>query len=172
VLLALVVGGVAFAAVVLLGGSSHPGVGSGGGTSGSVVHLQGVGDYDPQGDGGELSSTAPQATDGNTATAWQTETYATPEFGNLKDGLGLVLRAGSSVKLATLTVQTPTPGFVARVEVGNSPNGPFQVDSLTKSVGSHTTFTLDGKSGQYWVVWLTQLPPQGRAEISEVSAKS
>jgi eukaryotic-like serine/threonine-protein kinase len=177
-LLALAAGGAALAAVLLLNGSGHntggPGGGGGGGGGGpaAAAQLSGVGDYDPQGDGGELSSTAPQATDGNPATSWKTETYATPEFGNLKDGLGLVLRAASSVKLATLTVQTPTPGFRARIEVGDSQAGPFQVDSSTQTVGSQTTFTLDGKSGRYWVVWLTRLPPHPMAEISEVTATS
>jgi eukaryotic-like serine/threonine-protein kinase len=172
VLLALVVAGAAFAAVVLLGGGGHNNGTSGGGPTGTPVHLRGVGDYDPQGDGGELSYTAPRATDGSTATSWQTETYATPEFGRLKDGLGLVLDARSSVELASLTVQTPTPGFVARVEVGDSLDGPFQVDSATKTVGSRTNFTLNGKSGRYWVVWLTRLPTRPMAEISEVTARS
>ncbi len=171
VLLALVVAGAAFAAVLLLGGGGHDN-GTSGGPTGAAVHLRGVGDYDPQGDGGELSYTAPRATDGNTTTSWQTETYATPEFGNLKDGLGLVLEARSSVKLSSLTVQTPTPGFVARVEVGDSLDGPFQVDSATKTVAVATTFTLDGKRGRYWVVWLTRLPARPMAEISEVTARN
>jgi serine/threonine-protein kinase len=172
VLLGLVVAGAAFAGVLLLGGASHHRGGTGGGPSGSgtAVHLRGVGDYDPQGDGGEPSYTAPDATDGNPSTDWQTETYTTPEFGNLKDGLGLVLASGASVELSSLTVRTPTPGFVARVEVGDSSSGPFAVDSATRTVSSRTTFALRGKSGSYWVVWLTRLPPGGKAEISEVTA--
>ena len=46
-----------------------------------------------------------------TASAWITQTYGDPAFGGLLSGLGLVLDAGSSVKLAQLTVTTPTPGF-------------------------------------------------------------
>jgi serine/threonine-protein kinase len=174
VLLALVVAGAAFAAVVLLGGSSHNhGTSDGGGGSpGSAVHLRGVTDYDPQGNGGEHSDTAPLATDSNSATSWTTETYGNQDFGGLKDGLGLVVDAGSSVKLATLTVATPTPDFTAEVEVGDSQSGPFAVDSPSETVGAKTTFTLDGKSGQYYVVWITQLPPGNHAEISEVTAKS
>jgi serine/threonine-protein kinase len=174
-LLALAIAGAAFAAVVLLGGGSHHGGGSGGGGgggSGSTVQLSGVGDYDPQGNGGEYSSTAPQATDRNPSTFWKTEHYNTQAFGGLKDGLGLVVDAGSSTKLAQLTVDTPTPGFVAEIQVGDSQDGPFTVDSSSQTVGATTTFTLDGKSGQYYVIWITQLPPGLRAEISEVTAKS
>jgi eukaryotic-like serine/threonine-protein kinase len=172
-LLALVIAAAAFAGVLLLGGSSHHGAGSGSGSpTGSAVHLKGVGDYDPQGNGGEHSETAPLATDGNAATVWRTETYGNQEFGGLKDGVGLVLDAGSSVKLAEVTVNTPTPGFTAEIQVGDSQTGPFAVDSSSQTVEAKTVFTLDGKSGQYYVVWITQLPPGNRAEIAEVTAKS
>jgi eukaryotic-like serine/threonine-protein kinase len=173
VLLALLVGGAAFAAVVLLGGSSHhDGGGGGGGTSGSAVSLSGLAGYDPQGDGVEHNETAALATDGSTATSWTTETYGSTAFGGLKDGVGLVLDAGSSVTLAHVTVTTPTPGFTAEIEVGNSATGGFTVDSSSQTVSGTATFTLDGKSGQYYVVWITQLPPGNRAEISEVKASS
>ncbi|HKC77422.1 MAG TPA: protein kinase, partial [Gaiellaceae bacterium] len=175
-LIAVAVAGAAFAAVVLLGGASHHkgGSGGGGGGGGAPVRLTGVTDYDPQGDGGELSSTAPNATDGVQSTYWATETYNTQDWGGLKDGLGLVLDAGRSVKLSQLTVTTPTfgSGFTARVEVGASQGGPFAVDSGTKTVGARTTFTLQGKSGRYWVVWLTLLGPDRTARISEVTATS
>jgi eukaryotic-like serine/threonine-protein kinase len=175
-LLALAVAGAAFAAVVLLGGGNHHGGGSGGGGggggSGSTVQLSGVTDYDPQGDGSEYSSTAPAATDGSSSTSWRTEHYNSQDFGGLKDGLGLVLDAGSSTKLAQLTINTPTPDFVAEIQVGDSESGPFTADSSSQTVGTTTTFTLDGKTGEFYVVWITQLPPEGRAEISEVTAKS
>ena len=175
-LIALAVAGAAFASVVLLGGASHRrgGPGGGGGGGGSAVQLRGITDYDPQGDGGELSSTAPRATDGSQSTYWATETYNTQDWGRLKNGLGLVLDAGRSVKLSQLTVTTPTfgSGFTARVEVGASQAGPFTVDSATTTVGAKTTFSLQGKSGRYWVVWLTLLGPDRTARISEVTATS
>jgi eukaryotic-like serine/threonine-protein kinase len=174
IVLALVIAGVAFSAVFFVAGAgrTHTRGNSGGGT-GSAVKLRGVGDYDPQ--GGEqqaLGYTAARATDHDPATAWTTEHYVTPQFGNLKDGVGLVLAAGDAAKLVSLTVMTPTPGFVAEIEVGDSESGPFTVDSSSRTVGTRTTFTLDGKTGRYYVVWITQLPPGGRAEISEVAAKS
>jgi serine/threonine-protein kinase len=175
IVLALVVAGVVFSAVFFVAGAGriHSGGGAGGGGTGSAVKLRGVGDYDPQ--GGEqqaLGYTAPRATDRDPATSWTTEHYATPQFGNLKDGVGLVLDAGRTAKLGSLTVTTPTPGFVAEIQVGDSEGGPFTVDSSSRTVGARTTFTLDGKSGRYYVVWITQLPPVDRAEISEVTAKS
>jgi hypothetical protein len=175
VLLALAAAVAAFAAVFLVAGSGHThhgGSGGGGGGSGAAVSLQGVGDYDPQGNGGEHSSTAPLATDDNASTVWTTEGYGNQDFGGLKDGLGLVLDAGSSVKLAQLTVMTPTPGFTAEIQSGDSSTGGFTVDSSSKPVSSTTTFTLNGKTARYYVVWITQLPPGNRAQISEVTARS
>ncbi len=174
VLLALLVAGAAFAAVLLLGGSSHHHntSGGGGGPSGSAVQLHGVGDYDPQGNGGEHSETAALATDGSTSTSWMTELYGNQDFGGLKDGVGLVLDAGRPVKLTRLTVTTPTPGFTAEIEAGDSQTGPFPADSSSQTVSGTTTFTLRGKTARYYVVWVTRLPPGDRAEISEVKASS
>ncbi len=174
-LLAVVVAGAAFAAVFLLGGSSHHGGGSGGSSSssGTTVPLQGVGDaYSAPGHPDAHANTASVATDGSESTSWMTQTYGDQAFGGLLTGLGLVLDAGSSVKLAHVTVSTPTPGFTAEIQVGDSPNGPFSVDSSSQTVTSPTTFDLQGKTGRYYVVWITQLPPGGSAEISEVTAKS
>jgi serine/threonine-protein kinase len=177
VIVALAVAAVAFVAVFLVARQGHTGSGGGGGGSGggtgTSVQLQGVGDYDPQGTGSEHSDTAASATDGNTSTVWKTEHYNSQDFGGLKDGLGLVLDAGSAVKLASLKVTTPTPGFTAEIQAGDSPTGGFATDSSSQTVsGTTATFTLDGSTARYYVVWITQLPPDGRAEISEVTAKS
>jgi eukaryotic-like serine/threonine-protein kinase len=176
VVLGLVVVVAAFAAVFFLAGGGHtPGGSSGGasgGGSGASVQLSGLTGYDPQGDGSEHSDVAPLATDGSTATSWTTETYGNEQFGGLKDGVGLMLDAGRSVKLAQLTVTTPTPGFTAQIQSGNSASGPFAPDSSPQTVSDTTTFTLDGRTARYYVVWITQLPPGNRAEISEVTAKS
>jgi eukaryotic-like serine/threonine-protein kinase len=172
VLLALAVAVAAFVAVFLIAGADNKHAGGGGGSGGGFgasVPLRGVGDYDPQGDGSEYSSSAPRATDGNSSTYWQTEQYASQAFGNLKSGLGLVLDAGTPVKLARLTVTTPTPGFVAQIQSGDSPSGAFTADSPTKTVSGRTTFALGGKTAQYYVVWITQLPPERYARISGVT---
>jgi serine/threonine-protein kinase len=142
-----------------------------GGAAGSLVPLQGVGDYDPQGDGGEHGYTAHLATDGNQATHWETERYTTRRFGGLKSGLGLVLDAGKTVKLARLTVTSTTPGFTAVVRSGSSPNGPFSNDSVSQTVQLSTTYTLNGAAARYYVLWITELPPGDYAWVSEVTGR-
>jgi hypothetical protein len=39
-------------------------------------------------------------------------------------------------------------------------------------VGRRTTFTLDGKSARYYVVWITDLGPATFAHVNEVTARS
>jgi hypothetical protein len=165
VLLAIVV-----AALLYGGGSIGRRHHNGGGTVNAVT-LHGVGNYDPKGNPDSHADTAKAATDGNTGTDWYTQIYATPDFGNLKSGLGLVVDAGRSTKLRTLRVQTPTPGFVAQIRAGGSLNGPFADDSAAQTVSSSTTFTLSGKTAEYYVVWISRLPGGGKAEISEVTAR-
>jgi len=73
------------------------------------------------------------------------------------------------VKLDSLKVTSPTPGFVARVLAGNSPSGGFGDDSSTQTAGSTTTFKLNGAADRYYVLWITQLPPGHKASVSEIS---
>jgi hypothetical protein len=171
VLLALVLAGAAFAAVALLGGGSHHGGSGGSRSSGKPVQLHGLAGYDPQGDGVEGNDVAGDATDGSTLTSWSTETYRGPDFAGLKSGVGLVLAAGGLVKLAHLTVMTPTPGFTAEIQAGDSPSGGFTADSSPQRINGTTTFTLDGKAANYYVIWITK-PSVDRIEISEVKATS
>jgi tRNA A-37 threonylcarbamoyl transferase component Bud32 len=174
--LVLALAGLALLAAVVIAlavdhGTSGGGHRQGGGpAAGKAVALQGLGDFDPQGDGGEHGYTAKNATDGNPSTYWDTEGYASRAFGNLKSGLGLVLRTRVAVKLRTLTVDTTTPGFTARVRAGNSPSGPFTPDSSSQTVGGRTTFTLNGTTARYWVLWITYLPPGNYVRVSEVRA--
>ena len=112
------------------------------------------------------------ATDGNLSTYWETERYDNVDFGNLKDGVGIVLDARRPVRLRRLTIASDTPGYVARIEAGSSSNGPFDSVSSSQTVGARTTFSLSGDSAQrYYLVWITRLAPGvNRAHVNEVSS--
>ena len=168
VLLALVAGAAVVVALVVSG--RQEGNRGASGSGGSSVTLRGVTGYDPAGTRGEHDNQAWEATDGKLATFWSTETYATPDFGNLKSGVGLVLDAGSEVALHRLTVQTDTPGFSARIQAGPAAGGPFTDDSPDETVGASTTFVLNGTTARYYVVWITLLTPAGVAHVNEATA--
>jgi hypothetical protein len=82
-----------------------------------------------------------------------------------------VLDAGAPKQLTELTVQSGTPGFTAQIKSGSSQGGPFVVDSASQTVNGGATFTLNGKTAQYYVLWITNLGPNSSVEIDEVTAK-
>jgi serine/threonine-protein kinase len=139
---------------------------------GAAVTLAGLTGYDPQGTGGEHDPDASKATDGNPQTFWETEHYASPQFGGLKNGVGLVLDAGRSVALKSITVTSDTPGYTAEIRAGGSAAGPFTADSSSQQVGSRTVFTLDGHAARYYVVWITSLGTGNSAHVNEITARS
>jgi eukaryotic-like serine/threonine-protein kinase len=165
------------AAVVAVVLATRGGGGGGSGGGGSPppppqhVTLSAVASYDPHGDGSEHDETLSQATDGNTSTYWETDTYSNQAFGNLKDGVGIVFDAGSPVRLAKVRVRTDTPGFKAIVKAGAGTAGPFDAVSSDRTVGSDTTFDLNVSSPErYYMLWLTSLPPGDQAHVNEVTA--
>ena len=176
--LILLLGGLALLAGILAAVFAF--TGSGGKITGLVHHkttsaasattapLSGIGAYDPYGDQTEHDSAARNATDGNPGTYWNTEHYS---GGLNKAGVGLVLDAGSSKQLTQVSVQSGTPGFTALIQAGSSTSGPFTDDSAPQTVNGNATFTLNGKSARYYVLWITNLGPSSSVEIDEVTAK-
>jgi hypothetical protein len=143
---------------------------NGDGTAGATntpIRLAGVAAYDPEGGDGEHDADAPDATDGQFATYWTTETYN--DFENTKQGVGLVLDARRKVDPDVLTIRTDTPGFTAEIRAGDDAGGPFdRVVSESKTVVDRTEFELDNASARYFVVWITAL--DSLAHVNEVRA--
>ena len=136
------------------------------------VQLQGVGAWDPPpGDGAEHDDEVSLATDKNRGTGWVTETYN--NF--TKDGVGLVLRTSKPVAISKLTVHSIGSDFEAQIKAGSSPTGEFtDVSGDFQHVGSSKTFAVDtkGRNYQYYVIWLKLPFEGGKAEISEVTART
>ena len=159
-LAALVLAGVVGGILLLRGDGGTPQTGAG-----STVELTGVASFDPApGDGEEHDERVADATDGDPASYWTTETY---ESFN-KPGVGLVLDAGESRSLDRVEVTTDTPGFTAEIRAGGSPQGPFETVGEGKQAGAETSWKLDGEEARYYVVWITAL--DGVARVNEVSA--
>jgi hypothetical protein len=142
----------------------------GNGTAGATntpIRLAGIAAFDPEGGDGEHDADAPDATDGQFATYWTTETYN--DFDNTKQGVGLVLDARKEVDPNVLTVRTDTPGFTAEIRAGDDAGGPFdRVVSESKTVVDRTQFELNNASARYFVVWITAL--DSLAHVNEVRA--
>jgi eukaryotic-like serine/threonine-protein kinase len=160
------------AGILALGGSKGPQQQASASGGGHPVPVTGVSGYDPQGSGVEHDEDAPSATDGDAATYWSTEHYSSSDFGGLKDGVGLMVDTGRATTLKQLTVSSDTPGFSAQIDVGSSRSGTFVADSKVAVVSGRTTFDLQGRSGRYYVIWITNLGPHSSVHVNEVKARN
>jgi serine/threonine-protein kinase len=131
------------------------------------VALTGISAYDPDGDGAEHDDEAGLATDGDLSTFWPTESYRS---GLNKPGVGLVLDAGDTVKPRTMTVTTDTPGFTAEISAGDSPQGPWEPVSQSRTIQNRHRYTLENAEARYFLVWITELD-SGSKHVNEVTAR-
>lgn len=117
---------------------------------------------DPKGDGRELRD-ADLTHDGNLATAWHTEDYFRPRFGNLKPGMGVLLDLGTAQSVRRVTLDLTAPGATVELRAGDeNDNDPAAYRTLVKPAtsGTNVTFNVSTKA-RYWLVWITNLPAQG-----------
>jgi hypothetical protein len=145
------------------------------GGNGSTVAVEGVSLLDSPG-----SDNAPEignVVDGNPATVWMSSYYATAPFGNLKDGIGVILNLGQSHRLQKLVVDSSTAGWAATVYAAARPAGKLSawgapVTSASGIDGSHT-FALDGHPGGAVLLWITTpgntAPWSNRMAIQELT---
>jgi hypothetical protein len=155
--IALIVAALIFGSRELNNDSTPPGGG------GSEVRLGSASEFDPEGDGQE-TGTERQAVDSNpTGTAWSTEHYDSPDFGGLKDGVGLIVEADSGVAAKSMEVRTLTPGYDAQIyELNGAPATSLsswgQPVANISNGGDRETVSLPGKTAESFLIWITRAP--------------
>jgi serine/threonine-protein kinase len=142
----------------------------------SEVRLAGdaASDYDPEGDNKESGDATRNAIDGNLGTNWNTETYQGGFEGNDKSGVGIYVDAGKLIAARGLTLVTATPGFRARVYASETVpaniSGWVPVSPVEKVEEDQTfRFRTRGRKFRNYLLWITELPEQNKAEIQELS---
>jgi hypothetical protein len=135
--------------------------------------------FDPYGDGlGENNQLASLAIDGNPATAWHTEWYATASFDELKPGTGLLLDMGRTVTIGTVRVllgRLPGAAFQVRVGAVASLTDLHPVAYASDAGGQVSLDLTNPARGRYVLIWFTRLPPADassgtfQASVSNVS---
>jgi len=118
--------------------------------------------------GNEQSAYAKKAIDGNPQTAWVSQWYASPDFGHLKAGSGMLIDMGKAVRYASVTVTFGSqPGADVQLKVGNSnTRSKRNLTSMTtvatrnNAVGQVIFNITSPVTGRYLVIWFTRLPPQ------------
>jgi serine/threonine protein kinase len=180
VVAALVVAGCVVAAV-LLGSGGRPtlGTGTGGATATDTpLAITSVGVWMMNNRSPDNPDQTGLTFDGNTATAWTTDQYKTPTFSGLYSGMGLAIHLDGSHTLHQLTVDSSTQGWSAQTYVSASEPTSGQAvtawgqptDARTGIDGS-TTFTLGGTTGEWVLLWLTNLGPADQGDVQELSVK-
>lgn len=99
------------------------------------------------------------------AQPWYSSWYATPEFGNLQSGTGLLLDMGDAVRVSSLRLVLGRPlGTDVQVRVGNTATqaGLTTVAGATDVGGTVRLPATSAASGRYVLVWFTRLPPNGQ----------
>ena len=143
---------------------------SGGSTT--AVKLVGAKAFDPLGGGTEHDDQAGNVVDGNPATSWTTERYATRRFGNLKPGVGIAVQLDRAAKLTQVQVSSPTNGYAAAVYVADTLQpalaGWGEPVDVKSGVDGDATFDLKGRRGAAVLIWITDLGETNVTQINDV----
>jgi putative peptidoglycan lipid II flippase len=137
-------------------------------------------DFDPQGDGSENPTEAQLAVDGDPITGWSTALYKKrPDFGGLKDGVGLLIDLGRPTAVRQVAVAFLRPGADVEVRVADTRSEraeDYRVVASAHGVGDVATLTPTAGpvTARFWLVWLTRLPRDGggyRTSIGEIQLR-
>jgi len=130
------------------------------------IRLTGIASYDPDGDNKvEHEEAVGRAADGDETSYWTTESYGSFD----KPGVGVILDAGRTVQPKTMTITTDTPGFTAEIRAGETPTGPFEPVSQSRTIENRFRYNLRAAEARYFLVWITAL--DGSAHVNEVRAR-
>jgi serine/threonine-protein kinase len=133
-------------------------------------------DYDPFGGDGEHSEETSAAIDDDSKSTWSTESYEAATLN--KPGVGLYVDAAPGVAAKRMELRTTTPGWSGAVYAAeDGPPKEFDDPGWTKVASLHDVkrsqqISLDtaGKEFRYYLVWITDLPPDSRnATISDLA---
>ena len=137
------------------------------GQAGELIAPVGIDAFDPPpGDGSENDSDLPKILDGDDATSWRTDLYRnSPQFGNLKEGVGFWVDLGASRTLHSVALKTTTPGISYQVRVADGPaptvEGWRLVGTVESAEGLDQVGFAEPVTARYVLVWITgNLQPQ------------
>jgi len=163
----LLVAGVAGVVVRGRSGTATP---SASGSRAAVAVPAAITSFDPSGGSGFRQESG---------STWRTQTYQTAQFGNLKQGVGLVLDLGSARAVSTVNLDVVGGPIGVELRAGDeraASAGGYQKVASADSASGPTTLTPPKDAGKhrYWLVWVTRLASQGggyRAVIRDPAVK-
>jgi hypothetical protein len=176
----LLIGALALAALIGIGallavsGSSNLLVPNATSAPATPIAIGRVTDFDPFGDNGrEGAGSVARTTDGNPTTAWATEIYASPGFGNGKPGVGLIIEPQANRAIRSLTITTLEPGWNAQLYRAPTPASDLAgwgtpVAEIVDAERIETVQVGSTPQPGSVLVWFTRLPPGGQLKVGEL----
>lgn len=119
--------------------------------------------YDPFGDGQpENNDEVGLSYDGDVGSAWQTLTYQnTPEFGNLKPGVGIIFDLGEERTINSVELATNLPGTAIEIRAGAAPDAALEsypvVGTLDPFTDSGSVELAEPVRARFVIVWFVRL---------------
>ena len=110
---------------------------------------------------GDNPQLAALAVGGNAATPWFSQWYATPQFGELKAGTGLLLDMGRAVTVSSVRLSLVSrSGADLELRAGAKPVASWLPQVATASnAGGTVQFSLSAPAhARYLLIWFTKLP--------------
>lgn len=126
----------------------------------------------PPGDGAEDAGNLGSISDGDPATKWSTDTYASADFGRLKSGIGIWVEMEESRSVGAIDVLASEPGWSAQIFVADHPGASLDEWGTPIAEGvaldARHRFTFESTRDRFVLIWVTRLPESRRLEISEI----
>ncbi|HXC83917.1 MAG TPA: helix-turn-helix domain-containing protein [Trebonia sp.] len=99
---------------------------------------------------------------------WQTDWYASPRFGLLKSGTGLLLDMGRTVTITSMLIDLSLyRGADLQIRLGGTPSD-LRVAARADDVGGTVRLKLSSaRQARYVLIWFTLLPPNGAGMYQE-----
>jgi eukaryotic-like serine/threonine-protein kinase len=99
---------------------------------------------------------------------WQSQWYATPQFGNLKRGTGLLLDLGRTATVTSVRIDLASYGGAnLQLRTGDSDGAlsSLRVAAVADDVGGTVRLHLQApERARYVLIWFTLLPPNGAGQ--------
>jgi len=114
---------------------------------------------------GDNARVASNAIARNGSQPWITQWYATPDFGKLKKGTGLLLDLGHTVTITSVLFNLSTfKGVNLQLKAGNgtAPADLKVATTVTNSGGALRLTLPQPETARYLLIWFTLLPPNGQ----------
>jgi hypothetical protein len=148
--------------------------------AGTAIPITGGDVFDPQGDGEpDHPEDVPLVFDADPATTWSTYDYrGSPAFGNLKDGVGLVLDLGGAQSVTGVELVSTSPGATVEIRVAEEAGSELDdfaaVADGTLEETTQFDFAEPATAGVVlvWITGLVESEGGFAAEIAEVEIQA